>query len=177
MAAAAIIALCFTATAARAFEPPRISVATSLQSGETAFIVRVTGLDEVDRKAFETIAVARTSVVLCLYGKSCTARWKPIIRFTLDTTKERALGVNLSLGREYLFVLKKMARGARLTFGSDWSKPIDAAYLLRTPLKPLYGADEVVDIEFENVWGGGRERIAKAVLMKLAAARSAELRQ
>lgn len=170
-----LILVAVIARDAIAFEPPRPSVAEAMGAGSLAFIARVTSLEETNRTTWDIRAVARVSPLMCLYGP-CRDLRPTTIGFALDTVRDRGMGVNFLLGEEYLFIFKEAKEGRHLEFVADWARRFDAAYLLKTPLKPFV-PEEVTDLTLVYVWGGPHENLKKADLVRMGSERAATLRK
>lgn len=163
------------ALSAHAFEPPRLSIENAMNIGRVAFIGRVQSLKDVRQRPSHRLARAHLVVLKCLYGKSCRDRSKILMNFTADTFAEGALGVDFSVGREYLVVLKH-AKPGTLTFGSQWPDNMDIAYTLKTPLGAFGTVDQPgADLAVENIWGGRVEAVGLRQLEEWAARRVKEL--
>lgn len=171
-----VVSLCATLAApAAALEPPRPSVEEALSTSRLAFIARVQRLQEVQRLPTTTAARATLTVLKCLVGQSCQRVSTLQMDYTPETLGERALGVNFQLGREYLLVFKD-SKAHPLDFGSDWSRRMDVAFVLKTPLQPLKALGPASDtVSFENIWGGPVQAVEGTQLDAWAARRRLEL--
>lgn len=132
-------------------------------------------LQEIERRPTYTVARATLIVLKCLYGQACRRNPTLQMSFTPETLREGALGVDFLLGREYLLLFKQPSAKA-LVFGTDWSRNMDIAFVLKTPLQPLSALEPASDtLTFENAWGGPPQRLDRVALEAWAAQRSRDL--
>lgn len=166
---------CLATALAAAVEPPRPTVQGALGAGRLAFVGRVQRLQEIDRQATHSVATATFVVLKCLYGQACRHRSTLQVRFTPETLRDGALGVNFVLGSEYL-VLFKRPEATPLAFGSEWPDRMDVAFVLKTPLQPLGALEPAGDsLTFQNVWGGEPQAVERTALESWSATRAGEL--
>jgi len=163
-----------TSVGAFAYEPPHTQADVALRSGRVAFVGKVLALKLTDRRApVNTMtALAKLQVQRCLYGHECVPKVLDL-SYVVDTEEDLGLGIDFSLGAEYLFVLLHGGNG-ELRFGGNWKTGIDLAYRLRSPL-----ADAAPDLELSNAWWPSErfQRISRKVIEQLVAERRAYLQQ
>jgi hypothetical protein len=170
-----LIAACAVSALAAAIEPPRPTVKDALGANGLAFVGRVQSLQEVERQPTHSVATATFVLLKCLYGRACRDRSTLQVRFTPETLRDGALGVNFTLGSEYLMLFKRPG-GMPLAFDTEWPDKMDVAFVLKTPLQPLSALDPAGDsITFENVWGGPPQAVERTMLEDWSARRAEEL--
>jgi hypothetical protein len=116
---------------ARAVEPPSKPIRTSLIRAKSAFIGRVIEAREVERRPFQTEAVARILIGDCYCGEDCKKGGDINVAFRSQTTRDREFPVQFPVSSDVILIFDSQKKlSGLIAFDSDLEGGVDQAYVV-----------------------------------------------
>ena len=113
---------------ANAYEPPTPKFETAFKNSKSMFVGRVISIKETQRFEHKTLSTAKIQLIYCYFGINCNTNTIISIQYYSDTLEDGSFPINLSIGREVLFLLQKPICNVKYEFDSKLAGGVDFAY-------------------------------------------------
>lgn len=154
------------------YDLPFSTIQDAIKTGETMFVGRIVGIEEVQHNDYTSLARAKVRVIHCFFGIPCQKDDELVILYYSDTLEENVCSVEFSISREILFVLRQRpTENEEYMFDSRLKGGVDSAFIVDvedvlTNFKNRFFSD-TDSIRLTDIYRENKEWLSRVELEKM----------